>query len=881
MEYPLSTTEINVEKSDQFPTNLSKLNKLTRFVSISPEIVSLITSFPDSLVELEIVSEILFKSKIQLPPNLNRLVLLYNDNFRDFSWIVFPESLYSLELLHFDRISIDIGYTEISIFEIHHSDRVKIVNFPNKIESIDFSDNDSIELTRFPNETKSINLSHLSGIKKIDVSYLHRLSILDIGYTSVRELDDLPQSLEVLKISGTRISRIPKFPDNLRTLEIVSMDITELIDLPQGLEELDVSQNSDLTDIEYPLSLTKLTIRYTNIKSLGNISFIPLLYLDISYNLFTDLLDLPNSLVYLDASHNKIREIPSEFDFLQDLVYLDLSYNKISEIVNLPENLESLDVSHNDKIKEVVNLPNLINLDVGYNRISTIPILPSSLKRLDLSYNDLENVNEFGDNLEVLNLSGNNISEISQIPKNLKILKLSFNKFKKLNKPIVNFLKSGGELEIIGNDRIKNCDNLEITKDIDRCISSNSIGNVYDVATKISKPKRKYGFENACQEGDLAFVQRYRKEFLGLDSTNDIKSMCKSSYQEIVKYEEEMDRYDRDLKCCLGEGEECEINCEHLLDNNQCRDLVVKDFKDVMMNELYVFTEDGVRYCFLLTEIIKGNGLNPLTGNPLPISKEEALGKLINFYSWRDWDTVKLPTSYVFNDITDKDASQIRRYIENPSKSETDNLLGLSPENEVEIDGWKYYLIPEGTLLFRSHQDNLIRFPSDIDLYFSDLYTVLPYILSETKTSLIVSRVKSPLLLFKFDDLSNIVKLESELTLSKPKAARYLSEMWGNDIHKFQRMSTMKSDLGFMKEMCNQSPILNGWAAKKTLSFFKDGKGSHHRELCLCNSDRDLDILFTIYLPSTVLKIKKVGKNTDLDSMFVHRILDELKKIST
>lgn len=256
------------------------------------------------------------------------------------------------------------------------------------------------------------------------------------------------------------------------------------------------------------------------------------------------------------------------------------------------------------------------------------------------------------------------------------------------------------------------CNRILEYDDVSKCIHHiTNVISLYDIAKPLIKPKRKYGFENACEKGDLIFVQRYRKEFLGLSAEGTIKELCRDTYHHLLKHEEDMEQYDKNLKCCLSKGTDCVVDCHHLLSNNQCRDLVTKEFKDVMLNELYIYTEDGVRYCFLLTEIIKGDGTNPISGNPLPIVKEEALDRLIKFYSWMDFDTVKLQKTYLFDKITTQDQIKLRKYLQDPSEEQLDHLLGLT--QEIEVDGWKYYLIPVGTLLFRAHRDNPIRFPSN------------------------------------------------------------------------------------------------------------------------------------------------------------------------
>lgn len=121
------------------------------------------------------------------------------------------------------------------------------------------------------------------------------------------------------------------------------------------------------------------------------------------------------TIMVLDLSHNRLRNIPSEVAGLKFLGQLNLSHNKIGgypfgsqESVNFPNflKLESLDLSHN----RITSLPVLQQYPHSIQRLS-------NLEALDLSYNALPIIPASALNLPkltALNVSGNFIRAIPQ-----------------------------------------------------------------------------------------------------------------------------------------------------------------------------------------------------------------------------------------------------------------------------------------------------------------------------------------------------------------------------------------------------------------------------------------------------------------------------------
>ena len=128
--------------------------------------------------------------------------------------------------------------------------------------------------------------------------------------------------------------------------------------------------------------------------------------LELSYLNIVDISDLKtvlSSTMYVNLSHNKIRDISAfkdkAFD-MRSIINLDLSYNRIKYISSLYEyeKLKILNLSSN-KIEELMDfklLRSLEELNISDNRIKNIePLLAlSHLKYLDITKNDIEDIED-------------------------------------------------------------------------------------------------------------------------------------------------------------------------------------------------------------------------------------------------------------------------------------------------------------------------------------------------------------------------------------------------------------------------------------------------------------------------------------------------------
>ena len=114
------------------------------------------------------------------------------------------------------------------------------------------------------------------------------------------------------------------------------------------------------------------------------------------------------------------------------LIRLYCSYNKLTSLPDLPNSLEELLCIGNQLISPL-KLPNsLIRLYCSYNKLTLLPNLPNSLKELRCFGNQLKSLPKLTDSLQVLNCFNNQLTSLPPLPNSLKELYCCNNYLKSL-----------------------------------------------------------------------------------------------------------------------------------------------------------------------------------------------------------------------------------------------------------------------------------------------------------------------------------------------------------------------------------------------------------------------------------------------------------------
>ncbi|XP_077429851.1 prolargin [Vanacampus margaritifer] len=237
-------------------------------------------------------------------------------------------------------------------------------------------------------DVRWINLAN-NRIHRIDKQVFQKIPALLYLYVQRNQLKEvpsgLPASLEQLRLSKNRISKIP-----VGTLS--KMGNLTLLDL-------------------YHNQLSDNGLSGNTFKDLSS-----LMQLNLAHNVLKKMpAGVPNSLIQLFLDKNRIEDIPK--DYFQDfshLAFVRLNYNHLSD-KGVP--------------KAVFNISSLLDLQLAHNQLASIPLFSTHLEHLHLNHNTIENIN--GTLICPRSLQAD-MSDPNQIPR-LRYLRLDGNQ---LNPPI-------------------------------------------------------------------------------------------------------------------------------------------------------------------------------------------------------------------------------------------------------------------------------------------------------------------------------------------------------------------------------------------------------------------------------------------------------------
>ncbi|CAL9049300.1 unnamed protein product, partial [Musa banksii] len=299
-----------------------------------------------------------------------------------------------------------------------------------------------VDLSYVPSPLPTFNLT---AIATLDLSGNSNVTSVMLRWLSnATSLENLLLSgcgsltIESVQVALGALSNLKELDLSDNSLEGEIREILNNVSSSSGLKHLDLSSNQlsgdiprgSLRDLEYLDLSRNLIVDVHILASLGNLDFVRLEYLDLSFNGINGKIpqaigNLSNLLELLLSGNKIVGWIPPSIGNLTNLVHLDLSRNNISGYI--PETLgtlihmEELYLFNNrisGQIPETIgDLQNLRILFLSNNHISgQIPKKISKLhylQNLDMSYNNLSGQipTMLGDlcNLTVLDLSHNNI----------------------------------------------------------------------------------------------------------------------------------------------------------------------------------------------------------------------------------------------------------------------------------------------------------------------------------------------------------------------------------------------------------------------------------------------------------------------------------------
>ena len=285
-------------------------------------------------------------------------------------------------------------------FTFHPQNWVKDVpinadNFPDPVFREELSDDyndDNQDGVLSPDELADITslwmnnsmVEDLTGIDK-----LFALEYVDVGYSYVTELPELPDGVEDLIVSGNYLTSLPELPDELEYLSCSNNQLTSLPELPDSLESLYCSSNKLTALPALPASIEML---FCDSNSLTSLPALPegLEELSCYENKLTALPELPSTLVDLRCSENNLKTLPA---LPEGMTYLNCYENELTSLPALPAKLQIIDVSSNEigGVLDLSGLKFLTSVDLYNNRITGIKLNPmAKYETMHVSYNAMK-----------------------------------------------------------------------------------------------------------------------------------------------------------------------------------------------------------------------------------------------------------------------------------------------------------------------------------------------------------------------------------------------------------------------------------------------------------------------------------------------------------
>lgn len=194
-------------------------------------------------------------------------------------------------------------------------------------------------LTEIPEKFSNCMKLHHNNIKNIRIQSIYSLQFLDISYNLIEFVPNLTECINLthLNISNNMISKIEGLPINLKIFNGVHNQLTELFDLPNSLIELYLSYNK----------LKKIVLNDG------------LIILHIYDNVIEDI-NIPDSIEVLYGFNNKISKLQNLSQ--KNIKELYLFNNLLTEIPQLNIELTELSVASNPITKLTVFSPSLKEL---------------------------------------------------------------------------------------------------------------------------------------------------------------------------------------------------------------------------------------------------------------------------------------------------------------------------------------------------------------------------------------------------------------------------------------------------------------------------------------------------------------------------------------
>ena len=409
-----------------FPEEIRELTWLTS-LSVHCTGIRKIPDWIDELKDIKFLDLSTNRNVKKLPSSISNLKKLIIDNM---GLNKLPEFLGNLNSLEFLEIC-PLEFKEIPQC---------ILDLP-KLKRIETRGYDTEHLPSLI--AKRLELDRKECLRRIERCKIKKHKKLNLSFLYLVELPEELKALywlEVLKVAGNDLKKLPEWIGNFTELKELDLDCNELSVLPDSIGKLTKLKSITLDENR----LETLPDTFGNLKSLEvfalwerhNNPKLEELYGQASwFTYLPESFGKLSSLKIFSIAETRLTKLPESFGNLKALKHLAI-YTSIKPDFNFPksminlQNLRGLCLSAFNKVPDFVGeLKNLTFLDISHNKFYSLPDFIGNLKKLrvlNLHSTWITKLPEWIENLknlEDLDISSNDIAIDPEIQKKLPKLK--------------------------------------------------------------------------------------------------------------------------------------------------------------------------------------------------------------------------------------------------------------------------------------------------------------------------------------------------------------------------------------------------------------------------------------------------------------------------
>lgn len=303
------------------------------------------------------------------------------------------------------------------------------------------------------------------------------LESLDLSFSDLKGVNFSSVQLQSLNFAYRPESEVPPWTWTQLRLRELNLSGNELRELPAQvtamaeLESLQLADNSfSRLDLGGFRKLKNLNLAGNPLQVSPDLSGLPLETLNLSVCGLERLSTLPNGILNLNASRNRLSEFPEYLPI--SLQEINLSWNEIHDCNSFAgfASLRVLDLSHNrlancpelgalrrlnlafNRIREMPSLISVEELNLAGNMLTGLPLLPPGVRELDVARNRLDSIPL--NSCSILNLSLNPLAGLgphAEEGKQIEVLQAESDRqgdpFSREEYQIINSLTRSGRLQ--------------------------------------------------------------------------------------------------------------------------------------------------------------------------------------------------------------------------------------------------------------------------------------------------------------------------------------------------------------------------------------------------------------------------------------------------